>query len=90
MRSVFNIRSEQKIAESEISLSISNRFKEEGYTVRVDVKKDIAKISTYVGGHLAFFRVLLPEDNQADFAFNRVKDQLELRTKIANMDEALD
>ncbi len=89
-RSIFYIRNDQKAKDRLLAESITGKFLSEGYDVTVHVDKEIAKISLNLGRNRAYFRILLPESNVADFAFNRIKDQLEIRTKIHNMDEALD
>ena len=89
-RCILDVRGEQRAKDRLLAESITGKFLSEGYDVTVHVDKEIAKISLNLGRNRAYFRVLLPESNVADFAFNRIKDQLEIRTKIHNMDEALD
>ena len=90
IRSIRDIRNDQREEDRALEEAITNRFAKEGYNVDVQVDTEVARISLMLGRDRSYHRVLLPEKDIVDFTFNRLKDRMEARRNIHNMDEALD
>ena len=89
-RTIRDIRM-KRIAENSVRASvIAEKFIKEGYRADVTVDNEIAQIYISFGDNTKFFRVLLPDNDEVNFCFNRIKDQIEHTRNIYNMEEALD